>query len=69
MVSRLQIGGGRVASSILRKWRPGDTAKCRLCPECTAFADTCLVSTLGRVGKGEAAAFYAMKTIIRSDDV
>jgi hypothetical protein len=65
-VARLRVGG-QVVSSIHRQWRPGDTRLCRLCPfgQCSASHDSCLITTVGHVGKGREAALHRSSSIGR----
>ncbi len=45
---------GFVATAIMRHWRPGDSGpggRCRLCPECRAYDDGCLMVFGKRIPK------------------
>lgn len=44
-------------TAIMRRWREGDVARCKLCSDCCAEGDTCLIATSRYVGKGEASLF------------
>jgi hypothetical protein len=47
---RFRTPGGQVVTAIVRQWKPGDSGpqgRCRLCPECSAYDDCCLM-TIGR---------------------
>jgi hypothetical protein len=43
-------------TAIGRRWEPGDTRRCRLCPDCTAEHDLdgCLITTEDEVATDEA---------------
>ena len=41
-------------AAISRTWAPGDTAKCRLCPQCTAHDDGCLIVVMKHVDRADA---------------
>ncbi|HEU5118740.1 MAG TPA: hypothetical protein VFT74_19250 [Isosphaeraceae bacterium] len=41
-VARISLGG-QVATAVMRHWRPGDTARCQLCRNCSARDNGCLV--------------------------
>jgi hypothetical protein len=69
-VARMNVAG-RVVSAIERRWGPGDTRLCRLCPfgQCSASYDSCLVMTLGHVGEGSEAALHRSSSIRRAEEV
>lgn len=47
----------RVVTSLYRKWRPGDSSRCRLCAACTARGDACLITIGVRVPEAGLALF------------
>jgi hypothetical protein len=55
LVTRLRIAGQTV-TSIYRRWEPGASALCRLCPagRCSASYDACMLSVSEDVPPGEA---------------
>lgn len=50
----LRTRAGQVVTAIARHWEPGDTGRCRLCPDCCANADVCLVMIGHRVSEEDA---------------
>jgi hypothetical protein len=60
-IQTLSVQRGGV-TAILRRWMPGDTIACRLCPlgTCSATNDACLVAVDGFVD-AENAPFYRIK--------
>lgn len=60
-VSHYRIGGS-VITAIFRQWRPGEAARCRLCPlgRCVAQRDGCLVQVDGVVSPESARTFSAV---------
>jgi hypothetical protein len=45
------------ATAIYRAWAPGDVARCRLCPNCSAYRDACLIVVGQLVSKESGATF------------
>ncbi len=45
---------GRTITAIMRRWRPGDTARCQLCSQCRAYDDGCLMVFPRKIPKDEA---------------
>jgi hypothetical protein len=45
---------GFVITAIMRHWRPGDCSRCRLCPNCRAYDDGCLMIFGRRIPKAVA---------------
>lgn len=56
LVARMDVAGTTV-TGVTRLWKEGDCARCRLCPECAAADNVCLVMLNRVVTKGEAALF------------
>ena len=54
---------GRTVTGILRQWKPGDAARCRLCPvgRCGAHNDVCLVLVSGVVAPSTAALYQVQE--------
>jgi hypothetical protein len=52
-------------TAMLRRWNPGDTARCRLCPvgRCIADDDACFVMVKGRISEAQALTFDATKLV------
>lgn len=44
-------------TAIARAWAPGDAARCRLCRECTACDDLCVVQVAAPVADEDASLF------------
>src|SRR4051812_16206478 len=44
-------------TAIARTWAPGDTARCRLCPACTAHRGLCVIQVEGPVADAAAPLF------------
>jgi hypothetical protein len=57
--TRRVIAPGSGYTTIMRQWRPGETARCRLCPKgrCTAKDDICLLTIRGIIPKEAAPTF------------
>jgi len=56
-VAHMPMGDGQVVTSIVRRWREGATAGCRLCLNCGARDNVCLVLVDQYVPREEADAF------------
>ena len=66
-VAHMPMGGGRTVTSIVRHWREGATAGCRLCVNCGAKGDVCLVVVDQYVPREEAAAFSTRGLVWKRD--
>jgi hypothetical protein len=55
-VCRMRVAGQWI-SVVDRKWLFGDTAKCRLCPRCTAVGSECMLMIAARVSDQDAPLF------------
>lgn len=55
--SQFRTETSQVVTAIWRTWKPGDTARCRLCPVCTASGDECLIQTDAKLGAADPRSF------------
>lgn len=65
LAAHRQDGSGNWTTSIARRWADGDPGRCRLCAECTACEDVCLLVVPGRYDADEAE-FYRSPGLARS---
>jgi hypothetical protein len=56
LVVCMDVGGGTV-TGIARVWKKGDPARCRLCPECAAADDVCMLMVNKPVAEADAPLF------------
>lgn len=65
LVNRMSTGPGVVVTAIFRRWEPGMTRFCRLCPDCGASDGMCLLTTTAAVANADARMFSAVGLPIR----
>lgn len=57
VASVIATSDGERVTGIARSWAKGDSARCRLCRDCSAVGDVCIVVTTAVLRPGEAALF------------